>query len=381
MSSAMETTISQAPRAVSDLLKTPIEDLTKRPPRELSDVELLAVKEYAKEQARLKPQGAPVSIPCKVSRIHEIFQYQDPEALIDGLLFRNTLTILSGFTGTGKTLLAHEIEKSVLDGFPVFGNPSFKVRQTGSVLLFDSETPASFLKQRLQGMGFEETAPFYVAHFSSLRIDADRDFEIIKAIIGEVRPALVVFDSLLRFHCADENDAAEMSRVMERFRELANITTIMLIHHMTKSMADIRVRSRGSGDIIGSCDLELALTPDESGALVCQSVKTRTRPIEPFRLRIVEEGGRLAVKYQGIKEAPQVKLSRTVREILATPMGEQEIISSLASRGIDASRSSVKRTLSEIGEELQIMVGQRGRKTYHLPTCPGVQDLSKAVNT
>lgn len=359
-----------------------ISTLIGKPIAELGDVELLAVKEYAREQARLKPPAPPVSIPCRVLPIREIFQYQDPEALIEGLLFKNTLTILSGFTGTGKTLLAHEIEKSILDGFPVFGNPAFRVKQTGTVLLFDSETPASFLKQRLQTMGFAEDSPLYVSHFSGLRIDADCDFEIMKVIIGETHPGLIVFDSLLRFHTADENDAAEMSRVMERFRELANVTTVLVIHHMTKSMADIRIRSRGSGDIIGSCDLELALVPDGDGGLVCQSVKTRTRPIEPFRLKITEEGGHLAVTYQGVKEAPQARTNRAIREILTTtPMGEQGIISALAARGIDASRSTVKRTLADLGDTLEIVVGERGKKTYHLPTCPGVHDLSKGVNT
>ena len=227
-----------------ETVQVDIAGLMRKPLPELTETELVTIKAFAVEQARLKPPVTAVKIPCRVLPIREIFQYEDPESLIEGLLFKNTLTILSGFTGTGKTLLAHEIEKSILDGFPVFGNPAFKVRQTGSVLLFDSETPAAFLKQRLQTMGFEETAPFYVAHFSGLRIDADRDFEIVKAIIGEIHPALVVFDSSLRFHCADENDAAEMSRVMERFRELANITTILLIHHMTKSMVDIRIRPR-----------------------------------------------------------------------------------------------------------------------------------------
>ena len=351
--------------------------LLAKPINEVSDTELIAIKEFAREQARLKPPApASVSIPCRVLPIREIFQYQDPESLIEGLLFKNTLTILSGFTGTGKTLLAHEIEKSVLDGFPVFGNPAFQVKQTGTVLLFDSETPAAFLKQRLQGMGFQEDSPLYVAHFSGLRIDAGRDFEIIKAIVGEVHPVLIVFDSLIRFHTQEENESSGMAPVMGRFRELANITTVLVIHHMTKSAADLRMRSRGAGDIIGSCDLELALIPDGNGGLVCQSVKTRMRPIEPFRLKIIDNG-HLSVAYQGIKETTQVRLSRVVRDCIAgQPYGLAEIVSRLAEKGIDASRSSVQRAISEIGEGVQIIIGERGKKLYRLPgaqvptTCP-----------
>ena len=106
--------------------------LLAKPINEVSDTELIAIKEFAREQARLKPPApASVSIPCRVLRLREIFQYTGSRTVVEGLLFKNTLTILSGLHGHREKRSWRMDPTSVLDGFPVFGNPEFRCERRG----------------------------------------------------------------------------------------------------------------------------------------------------------------------------------------------------------------------------------------------------------
>jgi len=302
--------------------------------------------------------------------MEDILAYKDPEPLIEGLIPRHSIVVLSGWTGDGKTLVSHEVERSVCDGFPVFGNPAFNVHRPGMVILFDEETPAPMLKERLVRMGFHSALPFRVGHFTGLRLDDENHFQIILALIGELRPELIVFDSLIRFHTQEENDASGMAPIMGRLRQLANLTTVIVIHHTVKADVDIRKRSRGSGDIIAGVDLELSLTKTAEGDLLIQSAKSRGRPIEPFRLRIEDtfDGG-LVVTYRGTERAPAERLGDVVAEALADgQLAFAEIGAALTEKGITTSRRSLQRAIANLCSQnsMHVVVGTRGKKTYSL---------------
>ncbi len=318
----------------------------------------------------------------KLRTVDDIFAYSDPEPLIEGLIFKNTVTMLSGWTGDGKTIAAHEIERSCCGGFPVFGNSAFKVHGPGMVILFDEETPAPMLKDRLQRMGFRSDLPFRVGHFTGLRLDDEKDFEIIRALVDVHRPVLVVFDSLIRFHTREENDASGMAPIMGRLRQLANMTTVLVIHHVVKAEVDIRKRSRGSGDIIGGADLELSLAKTAEGDILIQSAKSRGRPVDPFLLRIEDTpDGRLVVAYKGIDRPPAERLGDAVVEAIAgAPLAFAEIEAALTEKGISASKRSLQRAIAALGAQnaIRVLVGTRGKKTYSLDsTCAGAHEVRK----
>ncbi len=308
--------------------------------------------------------GKGISFP-KPLTLPEIFAFEDPQSLADGLLPKGAVVILSSYTGLGKTLVAHEIERSVMDGFPVFGH--FRIAEPGPVLLFDEESPGPFLKDRLQRMGFAPDLPFYCFHFAGLRVDAPKHFGYMKETVKELKPALVVFDALCRFHGADENSATEMSAVMARFRQLANLgPTVLVIHHANKGDGDMRKRSRGSSDIIGAVDLELAMT-QAGDELVIQSVKSRQRSVSAFKVKIEEQNERLAVRYIGEKTSAQNELKTALREILAAgPRSFNEIDAALATAGIAAPRTTLQRTLSDMRDETRVSIGERHKKLYAL---------------
>jgi hypothetical protein len=61
-------------------------------------------------------------------------------------------------------------------------------------------------------MGFDKGLPFYFLHFQDVRLDRDDCFNALIEKIEEVKPILVVIDSLIRVHRQKEDDSTSMAR-------------------------------------------------------------------------------------------------------------------------------------------------------------------------
>ena len=271
---------------------------------------------------------------------------------------------LTAYTGTGKSVFASALAVSAMSGLPFLAK--FKVYRQGPVFYFDEETPRSYLKDRLQKMGFRIDDPFLCAHFTGLKLDNDRDFQIIRAQIAKHQPVLVIFDTLIRFHTADENSASEMAVVMAHVRELANLGPTVLLQIHQNKVGELRTRSRGSSDIVGACDLELALTEKDHGLLTLQSVKARMAPIPPITLRIQEIDGRLE-----IAEAEEWSEEQTeaIDELLAEATEGISITAMhgrLKEQGIDIGRRTVVRRVESMADKLTYTLGPRNVRLYRM---------------
>ena len=94
---------------------------------------------------------------------------------------------------------------------------------------------------------------------------------------------LIVFDSLIRFHNAEnENDASEMAKIMAQLRALANAGgTVLALHHKAKSETS---SYRGSSDIAGAADVVFALAKRED-QLELRAIKHRFAPEVTLNIR------------------------------------------------------------------------------------------------
>ena len=233
----------------------------------------------------------------KLTTMRDIFDYPKPSYLIDQVLPEGIVTALGAYTGTGKSLVTLSMIKALLTKEPLWGK--FKVKKKGPVLLIDEETPESFLRDRLEKMNFMEDFPLYFLHFQDVRLDSPGCLDTLKNKVREIKPLLIVIDSLIRVHRKKEDDATEMSIVMHALRGLANLgTTVLIIHHHKKGDGVINQRLRGSSDIPGGIDIEYALVPKD-GCLLFSSVKTRTKPLPPMRLKLIANEKQIEVVYQG----------------------------------------------------------------------------------
>jgi KaiC/GvpD/RAD55 family RecA-like ATPase len=188
--------------------------------------------------------------------------------LIPDVLVRGAVTLINGDPGVGKSFLALKMAVATALGANFLG---FACEQAPCWIL-DKENPLGLTQQRLKLLAGGSVDPD-LKIWGLWLVDQPPmlgDGRLLKMASAE-KP-LIVFDSLIRFHEADENDASEMRTVMAHARALAATgATVLILHHKPKSQ---EVRYRGSSDILAGVDMAYTLEADQ-GQLKLNRFKNR----------------------------------------------------------------------------------------------------------
>lgn len=301
--------------------------------------------------------------------------------LVEGLIPAEGLVVIGGDAAEGKSWLSQHIAQCVAAGKPVFGQ--FRTTQ-GPVVYVDAESSPLLLKRRLQklaaGLEVRSDIPVTFVFARGVRIDEEHSPEGVMAFLEREKPVLVIFDSLVRIHGANENDAREMAKVMANLRQIqTRERCAVLITHHTRKRSMINVAGqmlRGSSDIRAAVDGHIFLRPT-SEATRKRLVHDKSRysqPLEPFQIEIVdnEVGTATFVRYVGPGEAPPMRreVRQIARELIVEMLEEgrmtrPEIIDRC--RG-QAGERAVGEALRELYAErvLEREVGARQQHTYRL---------------
>lgn len=188
--------------------------------------------------------------------------------IADGWLGEGDLIIFGGEWASGKSLIALDLAISVALGIPWMGR--VPIAKQGPVLYVDEENNARNVARRLSRMirgrnldpDLAATIPLRYLSKNHLRLDAPKGLETLRAQIEAYRPTLVVLDSLIRFHGADENSNTDMAALFgEAIVPLATRyqTAFVVLDHMRKpskddGQFDSGHRVRGAGDKAGVGD-------------------------------------------------------------------------------------------------------------------------------
>jgi hypothetical protein len=240
-----------------------------------------------------------------ITTIREIYSAPPLEFLIEGLIYKNTLNLIDAFYKVGKTILCTDIAVAVSQGSPLFGIFKVNCPPGSCVLIVDQENPKPILRARLQGMEVPiDNESIHYLHFERVQLDLVECFDMLVEVVERLKPVLIIFDSLKRFHSSDENSSSEMSIVMGRLRELVNMgTTVLVQHHQGYSVG----RPRGSSDIGGAVDSEFTMTKHGTGTdayIVLENSQPRLEPAETIRLKIIAVHGQPRMKPIGTGELP-----------------------------------------------------------------------------
>ncbi len=179
---------------------------------------------------------------------------EPPEQLVEGCLYAGKLHAFNSEPGEGKTTAAFWAACEVMG-------------QGRSVLYLDAENGPGFAAERLQSMGASIEDLDRLMHYHSspeLTLDAD-SLADLSATVGEVEPALVVFDSLPDFLATaglNENDAGDVTRwILEVVQPLKDRgVAVLLLDHVTKSTEGRGRYARGSGAKLAKCDVVWTLS-------------------------------------------------------------------------------------------------------------------------
>lgn len=226
--------------------------------------------------------------------------------VVERFLPAGCITLLAGLPGTYKSTFALSLSRSIARGENFLG----RAVKRRAVLYLDLENPRSVIFERLRRFGMQNIG-------SDLKFwggwEADSPPQIGDPRLLEFakqRELVIVVDSFLKFHDADENSSTEMSRVMSALRDLAWAgAAVLVLHHQGKSGSGYR----GSSEIRAGVDIEYAVNlqgRDGSVHLKC----TKNRVGKPFSFSFVPD---LETGEMKPVDAPNVtKVSRLVTKLL-----------------------------------------------------------------
>ncbi len=301
--------------------------------------------------------------------------FDDVEWIVDGLIPAESIVILSGQPACYKTWILLEFAIQIAQGLPVFKH--FDSEKTG-VLIVDEESGARLLQKRIKSMWTSVCGdvPIHILSYANFSVKENTIEHLIR-YSQEKGIGLVIFDSLVRIHKSDENDASGMSRVFSELRRFnkANISVLLAHHHRKRSKDGIKMdqsqEMRGSSDILAAVDSHVAVTKRD-GHVVMQQTKMRYREeVSPFKVNIISENESFAFEYGGEIDEINDKKSDFKAAIMAFLEGSEnllykgELYALLKKNGVSGGYSTYKAALGELVEKERVFTQKgEGNKTF-----------------
>ncbi|RWR44976.1 hypothetical protein EOW65_17685 [Sinirhodobacter ferrireducens] len=247
-------------------------------------------------------------------------EYRPPVFLAEGLIETETLGLLFGDPGCGKSFLAADLSLSVATGEPFHGRA---VKQ-GTVIYIAGEGHNGLARRFNAWAQHHGRSLKGVPMFKSERAAQFLDGASAQSVTNAVRslaakvgePALIVVDTLARnFGGGDENSTQEMGQFIAAMDDLRSNwpeCVLLIVHHSGHAE---KQRARGAMALKGALDFEYRLEK-EGDALTLTNTKMKDAepPVDQvFALETVdlERGGSSAVLVEGEAVVRRVRLTAT----------------------------------------------------------------------
>ncbi len=164
------------------------------------------------------------------------------EFVVEGLVPKDTLSVLFGPDKEGKTLLCQNMVQAVrhnqlfLDRFSIMPGPV--------IMLLLDDPPALTRERLIDHLGLGDDDELYIAtHLDADTDDVPRLFDALREEILTRKPVLVVLDALyvLLAEAEQLNQSGGMRQIMRRLDRIAEEThtAILLVHHARRSDQEI----------------------------------------------------------------------------------------------------------------------------------------------
>jgi hypothetical protein len=202
-----------------------------------------------------------------VVRVDELARSEpETEWLLDKLWAAGSVGIVGGPAKCGKTWLALDMAVSLASGTPCLG--LYHPTRRGRVLLYAAEDSQSILKQRIEAICRHRklslnNLEIFAITADRLRLDLASHQKRLTHTVEQLNPDLLLLDPLVRLHRIDENNAGEVSTLLDYLRTLQrqHNLAITLVHHTRKNCSSTHPGQalRGSSDLHAWVDAGLYL--------------------------------------------------------------------------------------------------------------------------
>ncbi|MEE1876813.1 AAA family ATPase [Altererythrobacter litoralis] len=252
-------------------------------------------------------------------------QYCAPEFLIDGLIETDSLGLIFGDPGCGKSFLAIDLGMSVATGEEFHGRavkqgPVFFIAGEGHNGL--TRRMAAWAKDR--GIESLRDIPLFKSNRAAQLLDADSAAQVTEAVAGLAEqcgnPALIIIDTLARnFGSGDENSTKDMSEFVAAVDEMkAHFSgcTVLIVHHTGHAE---KGRARGAMALKGALDCEYMVVKKRTRVHLSNTKMKDAEPPRPmvFELKTVELGEDVSSAVLESTDAPEEQDGLTPTQRLA----------------------------------------------------------------
>ena len=294
---------------------------------------------------------------------------------------RGCVTLVSGAPGAGKSFLMLSFANAVTTGSHFLGH--FDTLK-GRVAYFDDENSLETLKERLREMKISNPD---ISVYSFSNTNVIKDFKDFISVAKE--HDVLIFDSLVHFHDHQENNAQEMSQVMDSFKKLADECdcSIILIHQQRKpaqneTSSDL-ASIRGSQQITYDSDMVFTIT-EEIGLgkiIMCQKSRIFRKPNDIIYDMLNTGNGMECVYISERQEEGDTKLETAkslipfvLRSYDATsednPMTIEDIDKHFKAQFVVVGTTNLRRALNELVADdksgVKVITGSNNRKLYYI---------------
>src|SRR5918911_3318865 len=281
--------------------------LAQRPDGHQRWAELLAADALAPESDHPEPTS-------RLLTIEELEQLPAPRWLVGNHLVAESISVLFGPSGGGKTFVALDLALTVATGQPWLGTEPVE----GGYVVYAPGEGLSGLARRIQAWRAAHGQPslerFRVLPVAVQFMQPD-DLEQLRLDLGTLPepPKLIVVDTLARSMIgAEENSARDMGLFLDGVERISKDwhAHVLLLHHTGKTGE----AERGTSALRGYVQTMLKLTGDDGQAtLSCDKQKDGAAPFQPHALRLVptEDGTTCTVQLAAQASAPSDQLTST----------------------------------------------------------------------
>lgn len=227
--------------------------------------------------------------------------YPETTYLVDRLIPAESITILSGQSRSFKTYTLLDIAIAVASELPLFEH--FQTTQA-NVLIINEEDGERLLQKRFQQLGIEQGhgLPIHISALTNFKLE-DKHIEEVLAFCKDKVIGLVIIDSLIRVHNADENSAREMSKVFAQLRKFtkAHIAVLVTQHHRktTQNSTGGASEMRGSSDILAAVDSHVGVRRDKLSLTFSQEKQRYDVELDPFKVDVTINADNFKFEYAG----------------------------------------------------------------------------------
>lgn len=210
-------------------------------------------------------------------------EYRPPQWIIRDLLEADSLAVVFGDPGCGKSFLALDVACSVSTGVPWHGR-----RVAAAPVIYLAGEGHNGIRRRLSawerhnGETIDE-APLYVSAAAAELCNHASVLNVVMAVDEVAKthgaPGVVVIDTLARnFGPGDENATEDMTAFIKAADTIRTryACTVLLIHHTGHGD---KTRARGAMALKGAIDAEYRMDRDESGVVRVEPLKMKDAPL------------------------------------------------------------------------------------------------------